>query len=148
MDKREKVLEMLRNYKYNKSRVWNIELEICRHQRCGADYSIPSFDYSKDKISSTNAVSSTVENAIMNVEREIERLERKKNDIEIDVKLIDNSLYCLDEMEKQIIELRYTVERTCKRKEIVNELNISESWFDKLHASAVEKMGKVIFGEG
>lgn len=146
MDKREKVLEMLRNYKYNKSRIWNIELEICRHQRCGADYSIPSFDYSKDKISSTNAVSSTVENAIMNVEKEIERLERKKNDIEMDVKLIDNSLYCLDETEKEIITLRYLADRTLKWKEVADRLNISESWGKTLHNEAIEKMSGVIFG--
>ena len=72
-----KIEKILYDYKYidNKLDVFRFKLEHIKN-----DVNISSIDYSKDKISSTNAFNSTVENAMLDRESNIAALEEKIKD--------------------------------------------------------------------
>lgn len=61
----------------------------------------------EEKTQSTNKFSSCVENEIINKDKLIEKLEKEKELIQLEVDRIDNMLEILSDEDKKIIELRY-----------------------------------------
>ena len=99
-----KIENILYDYKYidNKLDVFRFKLEHIKN-----DVNISSIDYSKDKISSTNAFNSTVENAMLDRESNIAALEEKIKELEYNKQLIDKSLTVLEDTELKLVKLRY-----------------------------------------
>ena len=99
-----KIEKILYDYKYidNKLDVFRFKLEHIKN-----DVNISSIDYSKDKISSTNAFNSTVENAMLDRESNIAALEEKIRELEYNKQLIDKSLTVLEDTELKLVKLRY-----------------------------------------
>lgn len=61
----------------------------------------------EEKTQSTNKFSSCVENEIINKDKLIEKLEKEKELIQLEVDRMDNMLEILSDEDKKIIELRY-----------------------------------------
>ncbi|QAA31095.1 sigma-70 family RNA polymerase sigma factor [Clostridium manihotivorum] len=130
-----KIEAMLFNYKQTEVEIKNIELDI---EEIKNEYRGVGTIYYGDKTSSTNKITSSVENEIEYKENKIYNLEILKRKKEIELQRIDNVLSILTEDEYRLIELRYfkklqykqIADRLCmndiyiidKKKKILNKL--------------------------
>ena len=70
--------KILYDYKYLEPKIKTIELKIKQIEN---NSTLSSIDYSKEKLSKTNAFSSEVEDEVMRREEKIAKLEKEKNDL-------------------------------------------------------------------
>lgn len=124
----------------NKLKLENLELEDPEDGMSGISYGEPS--------SKTNKISSVVESAaIRNMERkeiakkELGKAIRKETNR---LKIIDNALTGLSDIEKNIIAMFYIEDKTWL--EVAEEINYSQSWCQELRCMAMEKILLIING--
>ena len=136
-----KIEKILYDYKYidNKLDVYKFKLEHLRN-----DVNISSIDYSKDKISSTNAFNSTVENAMLDRESNIAVLEEKIRELEYNKQLIDKSLTVLEDTELKLVKLRYFSKDKMTWIAIGHELGFDKDYCMKLRNKIINKLMDLI----
>ena len=136
-----KIEKILYDYKYidNKLDVFRFKLEHIKN-----DVNISSIDYSKDKISSTNAFNSTVENAMLNRESNIAALEEKIKELEYNKQLIDKSLTVLEDTELKLVKLRYFSKDKMTWIAIGHELGFDKDYCMKLRNKIINKLMDLI----
>ena len=136
-----KIEKILYDYKYidNKLDVFRFKLEHIKN-----DVNISSIDYSKDKISSTNAFNSTVENAMLDRESNIAALEEKIRELEYNKQLIDKSLTVLEDTELKLVKLRYFSKDKMTWIAIGHELGFDKDYCMKLRNKIRNKLMDLI----
>lgn len=136
-----KIEKILYDYKYidNKLDVYKFKLEHIKN-----DVNISSIDYSKDKISSTNAFNSTVENAMLDRESNIAALEEKIRELEYNKQLIDKSLTVLEDTELKLVKLRYFSKDKMTWIAIGHELGFDKDYCMKLRNKIINKLMDLI----
>ena len=136
-----KIEKILYDYKYidNKLDVFRFKLEHIKN-----DVNISSVDYSKDKISSTNAFNSTVENAMLDRESNIAALEEKIKELEYNKQLIDKSLTVLEDTELKLVKLRYFSKDKMTWIAIGHELGFDKDYCMKLRNKIINKLMDLI----
>lgn len=136
-----KIEKILYDYKYidNKLDVFRFKLEHIKN-----DVNISSIDYSKDKISSTNAFNSTVENAMLDRESNIAALEEKIRELEYNKQLIDKSLTVLEDTELKLVKLRYFSKDKMTWIAIGHELGFDKDYCMKLRNKIINKLMDLI----
>lgn len=136
-----KIEKILYDYKYidNKLDVFRFKLEHIKN-----DVNISSIDYSKDKISSTNAFNSTVENAMLDRESNIAVLEEKIRELEYNKQLIDKSLTVLEDTELKLVKLRYFSKDKMTWIAIGHELGFDKDYCMKLRNKIINKLMDLI----
>ena len=136
-----KIEKILYDYKYidNKLDVFRFKLEHIKN-----DVNISSIDYSKDKISSTNAFNSTVENAMLDRESNIAALEEKIRELEYNKQLIDKSLTILDDIELKLVKLKYFSKDKMTWIAIGHELGFDKDYCMKLRNKIINKLMDLI----
>ena len=136
-----KIEKILYDYKYidNKLDVYKFKLDYIKN-----DVNISSIDYSKDKISSTNAFNSTVENAMLDRESNIAALEEKIKELEYNKQLIDKSLTVLEDTELKLVKLRYFSKDKMTWIAIGHELGFDKDYCMKLRNKIINKLMDLI----
>lgn len=120
-NKFKQVEKMLYDYKYLEARIKVIDLKIKQEQN---NSTLSSIDYSKEKLSPTNAFSSEVEDEVIRREKEINRLQQEKNDLSYRKQIIDTFVDTLIEDYKQLVRYRYFNNPKLSWKEIALNMNI------------------------
>lgn len=99
----------LYSYKENIVKLKNLTQEIEREQN--NNYNIRAMSY-EERITSTNLVSSAVEDEVIRRDEKLRRLQQEKSNIECDIKQVENVLAILSEEDKKLIEERYFKKKT------------------------------------
>ena len=113
--------KILYDYKYLEPKIKTIELKIKQIEN---NSTLSSIDYSKEKLSKTNAFSSEVEDEIIRREKEINRLQQEKNNLSYRKEIIDTFVNTLVEDYKQLVRYRYFNNPKLSWKEIALNMNI------------------------
>ncbi len=144
MSEYSKVEGMLYKYIELKAQCKNIDIEIEELKSVG---NLQSIDYSKDVLSPTNNISSSVENELINIEQnipdKISKLENKKKSKERIINRIDNALNILTEKEKYIIEYRYF--KKLEWNKISELIDLSDVRCRQIRKEAINNIIDVIF---
>ena len=144
MSEYNKVEGMLYKYIELKAQCKNIDIEIEELKSVG---NLQSIDYSKDVLSPTNNISSSVENELINIEQnipdKISKLENKKKSKERIINRIDNALNILTEKEKYIIEYRYF--KKLEWNKISELIDLSDVRCRQIRKEAINNIIDVIF---
>ena len=96
----------LHEYKDLKFKLETLELKIQREKNA-IDGGLKGISYDTIRVSSTNNMSSSVENEIIRKEERLELLEKTKEKIQKDLDELNRVLGMLDQREKQLFELYY-----------------------------------------
>ena len=114
--------KILYDYKYLDPKIKTIELKIKQIEN---NSTLSSIDYSKEKLSKTNAFSSEVEDEVIRREEKIAKLEKEKNDLIYRKNIIDTFIDTLIEDYKQLVRYRYFNNPKLSWKEISLNMNVS-----------------------
>ena len=114
--------KILYDYKYLEPKIKTIELKIKQIEN---NSPLSSIDYSKEKLSKTNAFSSEVEDEVMRREEKIAKLEKEKNDLIYRKNIIDTFIDTLIEDYKQLVRYRYFNNPKLSWKEISLNMSVS-----------------------
>lgn len=114
--------KILYDYKYLEPKIKTIELKIRQIEN---NSTLSSIDYSKEKLSKTNAFSSEVEDEVMRREEKIAKLEKEKNDLIYRKNIIDTFIDTLIEDYKQLVRYRYFNNPKLSWKEISLNMSVS-----------------------
>ena len=114
--------KILYDYKYLDPKIKTIELKIKQIEN---NSTLSSIDYSKEKLSKTNAFSSEVEDEVVRREGKIAKLEKEKNDLIYRKNIIDTFADTLIEDYKQLVRYRYFNNPRLSWKEISLNMNVS-----------------------
>lgn len=139
-DKYKKIEGLLWDYKNMKAEIKNVELEI---EALKEDYEgCVAISY-KEKSSPTNKFNSVVENEVLNREKKINVLQKKKRINEILIQKIDNALETLSDTEKRIVELRYFYK--LQFKQIAERLCMNETYCIQFKSKILHKLEGLVF---
>ena len=114
--------KILYDYKYLEPKIKTIELKIKQIEN---NSTLNSIDYSKEKLSKTNAFSSEVEDEVIRREEKIAKLKKEKNDLIYRKNIIDTFIDTLIEDYKQLVRYRYFNNPKLSWKEISLNMNVS-----------------------
>ena len=114
--------KILYDYKYLDPKIKTIELKIKQIEN---NSTLSSIDYSKEKLSKTNAFSPEVEDEVIRREEKIAKLEKEKNDLIYRKNIIDTFIDTLIEDYKQLVRYRYFNNPKLSWKEISLNMNVS-----------------------
>ena len=114
--------KILYDYKYLDPKIKTIELKIKQIEN---NSTLSSIDYSKEKLSKTNAFSSEVEDEVIRREEKIAKLEKEKNDLIYRKNIIDTFIDTLIEDYKELVRYRYFNNPKLSWKEISLNMNVS-----------------------
>ena len=114
--------KILYDYKYLDPKIKTIELKIKQIEN---NSTLSSIDYSKEKLSKTNAFSSEVEDEVIRRDEKITKLEKEKNDLIYRKNIIDTFIDTLIEDYKQLVRYRYFNNPKLSWKEISLNMNVS-----------------------
>ena len=118
--------KILYDYKYLDPKIKTIELKIKQIEN---NSTLSSIDYSKGKLSKTNAFSSEVEDEVIRRDEKIAKLEKEKNDLIYRKNIIDTFVNTLVEDYKQLVRYRYFNNPKLSWKEISLNMNVSvDTW--------------------
>lgn len=136
-DQERQVIEWLRNYNAYKCGIENLNelVEDIAQEGMG-------IDYSKDKLSSSNAFSSIVESAVIRLDGK--NIQRRIKAMENVVHAIDKSLSKLSERERKVVMDKYINGKPYYQ--ICYELYICERTAKYIRSEAIRKMTISMFG--
>lgn len=138
---------ILYNYKLIKASIENNKLKLENLELEDPEDAMPSISFGEPS-SKTNKVNRGVESAaIRNIERK-ERLQRElsraiKRETNT-IKMINNALTGLSDVEKNIIDMFYIENKTWLQ--VASEMNYSTSWCQELRCTAMDKILLIING--
>ena len=122
----------LYDYKYIEDKIDIINFKL-------NDISITAVDYSKDKLSPTNAFSSAVENEVIRREEKLAALQAEKKQLLYEKALIEKVLKLLTPTELEIVQLRYLGEKNDVIS-IRDKLCISNDTYNRYKNNAINKI--------
>ena len=134
-------------YKYKDIDKLN-QINDIRIKKLRNEISLGGGDMFGEKSSPTNKFNSAVENDVIyrekNIQPEIDKLMREKENRIIEKELIDNALDLLEEEEKKLVELRSFSKPTRSWDSIALELNQSVDNCIKVRRKVIEKLSDYI----
>ena len=134
-------------YKYKDIDKLN-QINDIRIKKLRNEISLGGGDMFGEKSSPTNKFNSAVENDVIyrekNIQPEIDKLMREKENRIIEKELIDNALDLLEEEEKKLVELRYFSKPTRSWDSIALELNQSKDNCIKIRRKVIERLADYI----
>ena len=124
------------------------QINDIRIKKLRNEISLGGGDMFGEKSSPTNKFNSAVENDVIyrekNIQPEIDKLMREKENRIIEKELIDNALDLLEEEEKKLVELRYFSKPTRSWDSIALELNQSKDNCIKIRRKVIERLADYI----
>ena len=124
------------------------QINDIRIKKLRNEISLGGGDVFGEKSSPTNKFNSAVENDVIyrekNIQPEIDKLMREKENRIIEKELIDNALDLLEEEEKKLVELRYFSKPTRSWDSIALELNQSKDNCIKIRRKVIERLADYI----
>ena len=124
------------------------QINDIRIKKLRNEISLGGGDMFGEKSSPTNKFNSAVENDVVyrekNIQPEIDKLMREKENRIIEKELIDNALDLLEEEEKKLVELRYFSKPTRSWDSIALELNQSKDNCIKIRRKVIERLADYI----
>ena len=124
------------------------QINDIRIKKLRNEISLGGGDMFGEKSSPTNKFNSAVENDVIyrekNIQPEIDKLMREKENRIIEKELIDNALDLLEEEEKKLVELRYFSKSTRSWDSIALELNQSKDNCIKIRRKVIERLADYI----
>ena len=134
-------------YKYKDIDKLN-QINDIRIKKLRNEISLGGGDMFGEKSSPTNKFNSAVENDVVyrekNIQPEIDKLMREKENRIIEKELIDNALDLLEEEEKKLVELRYFSKSNRSWDSIALELNQSKDNCIKIRRKVIERLADYI----
>lgn len=138
-DNYKKIESMLYNYKKNKVEIKNLKLDL---EVLENDYrGIGSICY-EERIQSTNAFNSSVENEILKRDEKIIKLRNNIRLKEIEIQKIDNILELLKDKEQYFIRLKYFDNNTHSK--INEKIDISFDYINEYRLKILSKISRFI----
>ena len=137
----------LYNYNQLKTDIANLELdnEILDIETSEKFDTVKGINYSREKVFSSCSTASEVEALVIDHEAIKNRMIRNKKEISIktrQIKIIDNALNSLNEVDKKIVELRYFKKETWHG--VSKKVGYSISSCKKRRISIIKSLGKLI----
>ena len=124
------------------------QINDIRIKKLRNEISLGGGDMFGEKSSPTNKFNSAVENDVIyrekNIQPEIDKLMREKENRIIEKELIDNALDLLEEEERHLVELRYFSKPTRSWDSIALELNQSKDNCIKIRRKVIERLADYI----
>ena len=124
------------------------QINDIRIKKLRNEISLGGGDMFGEKSSQTTKFNSAVENDVVyrekNIQPEIDKLMREKENRIIEKELIDNALDLLEEEEKKLVELRYFSKPTRSWDSIALELNQSKDNCIKIRRKVIERLADYI----
>ena len=124
------------------------QINDIRIKKLRNEISLGGGDMFGEKSSPTNKFNSAIENDVIyrekNIQPEIDKLMREKENRIIEKELIDNALDLLEEEEKKLVELRYFSKPTRSWDSIALELNQSKDNCIKIRRKVIERLADYI----
>ena len=124
------------------------QINDIRIKKLRNEISLGGGDMFGEKSSPTNKFNSAVEKDVIyrekNIQPEIDKLMREKENRIIEKELIDNALDLLEEEEKKLVELRYFSKPTRSWDSIALELNQSKDNCIKIRRKVIERLADYI----
>ena len=124
------------------------QINDIRIKKLRNEISLGGGDMFGEKSSPTNKFNSAVENDVIyrekNIQPEIDKLMREKENRIIEKELIDNALDLLEEEEKKLVELRYFSKPTRSWDSIALELNQSKDNCIKIRRKVIGRLADYI----
>ena len=124
------------------------QINDIRIKKLRNEISLGGGDMFGEKSSPANKFNSAVENDVIyrekNIQPEIDKLMREKENRIIEKELIDNALDLLEEEEKKLVELRYFSKPTRSWDSIALELNQSKDNCIKIRRKVIERLADYI----
>lgn len=110
------------------------------------DVSLGGGDMFGEKSGPTYKITSSVENEVIKREenQHIINLKRKRNNLIYQKKKIDNTLNCLNDIEQELIKLRYFNINRPTWVNISMELGFDDSYCKKLRNKAIDKISMIL----
>lgn len=121
-DKFKQAERILYDYKFIDSKIKIIDLKFKEIEN---NSTLSAIDYSKDKLSSTNAFSSEVENEVIRRENKTKELLHEKNNLTYRKEIVETFMETLIEDYKQLVKYRYFSKPRLSWQEIAMNMNVS-----------------------
>ncbi|MBM7836429.1 DUF1492 domain-containing protein [Clostridium sardiniense] len=137
---KEYIEELLKNYRKNKFRINDIDIEIEEIQMNFEG--IRGLNISNEKTGPTNKFNSDVENEIVNKENRIDQLTQNKIKLQTEIKRTENLLNYLEGRHEKVIKFRYI--DGLKWSVISERLEISEPTCRKAREDAIEELSSIL----
>lgn len=136
MKKKYKAIEkLLYDYKGNQNEIKDIEIQIARIENNYIGIAPISYE---ERVCTSNSISSSVENETIRKQEQIERLEKKKEQINMNTVRVENALQLLTEIERDVIEGKYI--NRLQWFKIAYNIGYSESWTKNIRKEAMSKL--------
>lgn len=137
---KEYIEELLKNYRKNKFRINDIDIEIEEIQN--SFEGMRGLNISNEKTGPTNKFNSDVENEIVNKENRIDQLTQNKIKLQTEIKRTENLLNYLEGRHEKVIKFRYI--DGLKWSVISERLEISYPTCKKAICDAIEELVSIL----
>ena len=135
-DKFRQVEKILYDYKFLDSKIKTIDLKIKMIENSST---LNAIDYSKDKLSPTNAFSSEVENEVIRREEKLKKLKCERENLFFKKEMIDTFYDTLIKDYQRIVDLRYFKNPKDSWQSISLELNIGTTTCHKFRRDIIRQ---------
>ena len=130
-------------YSYNslKVKIKNLKLDLENIEF----EDLQAIQYDHDKLSETNAFSSSVENNVIAKDKQIEIINRKIKYYQNTIAKIDNALENLSDSEQKLVEMRYLRSEPCPWHKIAREMQLEVTNCYKRRNNIINKIATMLF---
>lgn len=130
-------------YSYNslKVKVKNLKLDL---ENIEFD-DLQAVQYDQDKLSDTNAFSSSVENNVISKDKQVEIINRKIRYYQNTINKIDNALESLSDNERKLVEMRYLRSEPCAWTYIATEMQLDVTSCHNHRNKTINKISNMLF---
>lgn len=130
-------------YSYNslKVKIKNLKLDLENIEF----EDLQAIQYDHDKLSETNAFSSSVENNVIAKDKQIEIINGKIKYYQNTIAKIDNALENLSDSEKKLVEMRYLRSEPCPWLQIAREMQLEVTNCYKRRNNIINKIATMLF---
>ena len=132
---------LLYNYTSLKVKIKNLKLDLENIEF----EDLQAIQYDQDKLSETNAFSSSVENNVIAKDKQIEIINRKIKYYQNTIAKIDNALENLSDSEKKLVEMRYLRSEPCPWLQIAREMQLEVTNCYKRRNNIINKIATMLF---
>ena len=130
-------------YSYNslKVKIKNLKLDLENIEF----EDLQAVQYDHDKLSETNAFSSSVENNVISKEKQIQIINKKIRYYQNTIAKIDNALENLSDSEQKLVEMRYLRSEPCPWMQIAREMQLEVTNCYKRRNNIIKKISDMLF---
>lgn len=130
-------------YSYNtlKVKIKNLKLDLENIEF----EDLQAVQYDHDKLSETNAFNSSVENNVINKEKQIQIINKKIRYYQNTINKIDNVLESLSDNDRKLVELRYLRSEPCTWQYIASKIQLDVTNCYKKRNNIIKKISDMLF---